>query len=118
MARTARTYTSTITRALPTIWYILRVSYRNDWYKGEIMKTTTLVAGALVAWLSIGCLPGLAQLVSGNLTGTIYDASGATVPNASVVAHNDATGIESTTNSLSAGEYHISNLPPEYIPSR
>jgi hypothetical protein len=76
------------------------------------MKTTTLVAGALVTWLGIGCLPGLAQLVSGNLTGTIYDASGATVPNASVVAHNDATGIESTTNSLSAGDYHISNLPP------
>ena len=76
------------------------------------MKTTTLVAGALVTWLGIGCLPGLAQLVSGNLTGTIYDASGATVPNASVVAHNDATGIESTSNSLSAGEYHISNLPP------
>jgi Carboxypeptidase regulatory-like domain len=76
------------------------------------MKTTTLVAGALVTWLGIGCLPGLAQLVSGNLTGTIYDASGATVPNASVVAHNDATGIESATNSLSAGEYHISNLPP------
>jgi hypothetical protein len=76
------------------------------------MNTTTLVAGALVTWLGIGCLPGLAQLVSGNLTGTIYDASGATVPNASVVAHNDATGIESTTNSLSAGDYHISNLPP------
>jgi hypothetical protein len=35
----------------------------------------------------------------------------ATVPNATVVAQNDATGIESTTNSLSAGEYHISNLP-------
>ncbi len=71
----------------------------------------TLVIGALAAFLGIGCLPGLAQLVSGNLTGTVYDASGATIPNATVVAHNDATGVDSTTNSLSAGEYHISNLP-------
>lgn len=73
--------------------------------------TTSLVTGALVAFLGIGCLPGFAQLVSGNLNGTVYDASGATVPNATVVAHNDATGIDSTTTSQSAGEYHIINLP-------
>jgi hypothetical protein len=65
----------------------------------------------LAALLGIACLPGFAQLVSGNLTGTVYDASGAAVPKASVVAHNVATGVDSTTTTTSAGEYHIVNLP-------
>ena len=76
------------------------------------MKLKSLIVGALLAFLVIGCTPGFAQLVSGNLTGTIYDASGATVPNATVVAHNDATGVENSTASGSTGEYRISNLPP------
>jgi len=54
--------------------------------------TTSLLAIVLAALLGIACLPGYAQLVSGNLTGTVYDATGATVPSATVVAHNDATG--------------------------
>jgi len=71
----------------------------------------TLLAVALAALVGIACLPGFAQLVSGNVTGTVYDASGATVPNATVVAHNDATGIDTTATSLAAGEYRINNLP-------
>ena len=75
-------------------------------------RTWTLkkLAGVL-AVLSIACLPARAQLVSGNLSGTVYDVSGATVPNATVVAHNDATGVENTAATTSAGEYHIVNLP-------
>ena len=69
------------------------------------------LAGALAACLGIACLPCFAQLVSGNLTGTVYDASGASVPNATVVAYNDATGVASSTASMSAGEYRIANLP-------
>jgi hypothetical protein len=71
----------------------------------------SLRASALAALLGIACLPGFAQLVSGNLTGTVYDASGATVPNATVVAHHDATGVDTATTSQSAGEYRITNLP-------
>ncbi len=52
-----------------------------------------------------------AQLVSGNLTGTIYDPTGALIPNATVVARNDATGVENTATSTSSGEYRIVNLP-------
>jgi hypothetical protein len=57
------------------------------------------------------CLGGYAQTVSGDLTGTIYDATGATVPDATVMVKNDATGVENTTKSSLTGEYHISNLP-------
>jgi hypothetical protein len=66
---------------------------------------------AVLAVLSIACLPAGAQLVSGNLSGTVYDVSGAIVPNAAVIAHNDATGVENTTTSTSTGEYRIVNLP-------
>ncbi len=66
---------------------------------------------ALAVLLGLACVPASAQLVSGNLTGNVLDATGAAVPNATVVAHNDATGVESTTTSTSAGEYHIYNLP-------
>jgi hypothetical protein len=67
-------------------------------------------------WLGLAALlflpaTGFAQLVSGNLVGTIYDASGALIPNAAVVAHNDATGVENTAISTSAGDYRIDNLP-------
>lgn len=54
---------------------------------------------------------GLAQVVSGDLTGNVYDATGGTVPNAAVVAKNDATGIETTTRTTTAGDYHLGNLP-------
>jgi len=33
------------------------------------------------------------------------------VPNVTVTAHNDATGVENTATSTSAGEYHFYNLP-------
>jgi hypothetical protein len=57
------------------------------------------------------CLACFAQAISGDLSGTVYDASGAIVPNASVVVKNDATGVESSTTSTATGEYHFSNLP-------
>ena len=57
------------------------------------------------------CLASFAQSISGDLSGTVYDASGATVPNAAVVAKNDATGVESSTASTAAGEYHLGTCP-------
>jgi hypothetical protein len=61
--------------------------------------------------LGIAPVTGLAQLVSGNLTGTVYDATGAIVTSATVTAHNDATGLEAKTTSTSGGEYRFNNLP-------
>ncbi len=52
-----------------------------------------------------------AQVVSGDLTGNIFDPSGSLLPNATVVAKNNATGVETTTKSTSAGAYRLSNLP-------
>src|SRR3954464_9240945 len=72
---------------------------------------------ALDGRLSILFLFGLwavsavAQSTSGNIVGTVYDGTGATVPNASVVARNIATGVEASTISTSSGQYRIANLP-------
>ena len=72
---------------------------------------TTMRIGFALLVTVLGCSVIQAQTISGNLTGTVYDASGATVPNASVVASNDATGAETVSSSGSTGEYRISNLP-------
>jgi hypothetical protein len=65
----------------------------------------------VAAVLCVAALPGWGQLVSGDITGTVYDATGAVVPNATVVAKNDATAVETSTKSTSAGVYRVSNLP-------
>jgi hypothetical protein len=51
-----------------------------------------------------------AQSVSGELVGTIYDPTGATIPGAAVVATNVATGVQSSAASSSTGQYRLGNL--------
>ncbi len=72
------------------------------------LRAHALSSAVLLLLLSF---PIFAQLTSGNLTGTVFDPTGATVPNATVVAHNDATGVENTSQSTSAGDYRFENLP-------
>ena len=52
-----------------------------------------------------------AQANSGDLTGKVFDSSGAAIPTATVVALNDATGVRSTTQVSGDGIYRFSNLP-------
>ncbi len=66
--------------------------------------------GVLLASLFCG-LPLFAQLTSGNIQGSVFDPSGATVPGARVVATNNATSVASSTESTSAGTYRFENLP-------
>jgi len=51
-----------------------------------------------------------AQTISGDLVGIVKDATGASVPSATVIATNDATGTKGTAQSNSSGEYRIGNL--------
>ena len=52
-----------------------------------------------------------AQIISGDLVGTVLDKTGAVVPNAAVVAVNSDTGVKYTTQSNASGEYRFNNLP-------
>lgn len=52
-----------------------------------------------------------AQAVLGAITGTVKDATGASVPDVDVRARNVATNFELTTRTQSNGSYSIENLP-------
>jgi len=53
-----------------------------------------------------------AQQTSGDLVGTVKDATGAVVPGASITVTNEATGTAATATSSSAGDYRAANLLP------
>ena len=57
------------------------------------------------------CGAALAQTQRGTIVGTISDATGAVVPNASVQVSNDETGAKFDSVSNSTGYYNIPYLP-------
>lgn len=75
------------------------------------MKTSRFQLALLLMALTLLALPVLGQVTSGNVTGSVYDPTGATVPNATIVARNEATDLENNTHSTSAGDYRFENLP-------
>jgi hypothetical protein len=52
-----------------------------------------------------------AQIISGDLVGTILDKTGAVVPKATVAITNVETGVKYTTQANESGEYRFNNLP-------
>jgi hypothetical protein len=79
------------------------------------MKFSNMTGRALPWCLSVTaclCFPlAHAQTVTGSITGEVTDASGALIPNASVVALNVDTGVKTNASSNSAGVYNILFLP-------
>ncbi len=71
----------------------------------------TAYASAVVALLTLS--PGylLGQAISGDVTGSVLDASGSAIPAATVEAQNEATGIKSGATAGKDGVYRLSNLP-------
>src|SRR5580658_2971073 len=53
-----------------------------------------------------------AQAISGDLVGTIADATGAVIPNATVTAVNTATSVRATASTNASGLYRLANLLP------
>lgn len=51
-----------------------------------------------------------AQVISGDLVGTVFDKTGAVVPKAAVEALNSETGVKYTTQANEGGEYRLNNL--------
>jgi hypothetical protein len=76
----------------------------------QSFRRIALVIGLTLA-ISLLTTPLWSQATSGDVVGTVVDASGAVVPNATVNALNVATGIKSTTKTNASGEYRFSNLP-------
>src|ERR1700742_975087 len=52
-----------------------------------------------------------AQVISGDLVGTVLDKAGAVLPGARVEATKTDTGVKYETAATESGEYRIPNLP-------
>src|SRR5690349_16907675 len=84
---------------------------------GVIMtaRSQSLPIAALSAVLLVPLLftpkPLSAQAISGDITGSLLDPSGAAVADATVTAENTQTGVKTGTVTRSNGEYRLSNLP-------
>lgn len=76
------------------------------WYLSIALLFCVMVLGA---GLLVG--PAQAQVISGDLVGTVYDKTGAIVPNAFIGATNIDTGMKYQTTASATGEYKFPNLP-------
>jgi len=65
----------------------------------------------LLMVLTLSCATVFGQAISGNLTGTVVDPSGAAVVNATVEADNGATGQRIVTTTKAQGDYLFRDLP-------
>ncbi|RRA49811.1 TonB-dependent receptor [Acidipila sp. EB88] len=75
----------------------------------RLVFSRTAQAAAVTTLLAASC--SLAQTVTGSVTGTVTDPSGAVIPNATVVAVNVGTGVRTPATTDSAGSYTIRFLP-------
>lgn len=75
------------------------------------MRNRLLLTAAML-WALTGWAPhSYAQAIDGNIVGTVYDATGAVVPDASVTAENVATGVKSQATTGANGIYRFNNVP-------
>jgi len=81
-----------------------------------LRKGSAVAVGFLaVVLITLGflCQPvALAQTTSATLTGTVFDASGAVVPDATVTLKNEASGDVRTTKSNGEGYFTFASVPP------
>ena len=82
------------------------------------MKAGKLIAAMLLlSALAVAAPVLMAQsLVSGDITGTVTDPSGAVVPNATVTLKSTSTGQTRNTTTNNNGAYRFSLLQPGTIP--
>src|SRR5450432_3834256 len=74
------------------------------------MKRRLLVGISLMSVLLLLSAWSFGQAISGDLVGVVKDASGALVPDATVVATNLGTSAKATQHANSQGEFHFVNL--------
>lgn len=70
------------------------------------------VIGLLFLLFILGGVRANAQGVTGRIVGTLTDATGAVIPNATITITNQDTGIVTKTVPNGNGEYRADNLPP------
>lgn len=76
------------------------------------MKTLSFIACLLALALLLPTQPAQAQVAPGEVTGTVQNAAGATLPNQPITLENVATGQRFTTTSDMDGVYRVQAAPP------
>lgn len=79
------------------------------------MEGNRVVRGALILFLlasPLSAVPALAQKITGDITGTVQDSTGAVIKDAKITATNLATSETRSAASSDTGFYRIVELPP------
>jgi hypothetical protein len=78
------------------------------------LSLRTCMVRKLVLTVGLFCIGNLAeaQINTGRIDGAVRDASGAVVPQARILATNDATGAMTTAQSSEAGDYVVNFMLP------
>src|SRR5258708_12964753 len=92
---------------------IVRLSaYNIDFLRKGPVMALMLLAAVLATLVLPFQRSALAQTTSATLSGTVFDASGAVVPDATVTLKNEASGDTRTTKSNGEGYFTFAAVPP------
>ena len=94
----------------------LALAFKPDLVEHIMNRVSSLwsVLFTLSALLLLVSFGAYAQSDTASMTGVVRDPSSASVPNATVIIKNEATGIERRTTTNENGYYIVSNLPPGF----
>ena len=94
--------------AVELLGILQRLFHSNPPWRPRLKHLRSLTLAALLPFTSIFAL---SQVDSGQLSGTVTDATGAVLPNAQVHLHNDANGFDRTQTTNDSGIYTFGSLP-------
>jgi hypothetical protein len=77
----------------------------------DMRKSFTLLTSIFVVVLCLG-LNAFAQRTTGDIQGTVKDANGAIIPNASVTVTGSSVGFNRTVQSDDEGVFRVLQVPP------
>src|SRR5580704_13953167 len=80
--------------------------------EGMSLRRFAQVAGVLVVLALVLPLNAFGQGITGSITGTVVDTSGASVPGATVTVTQIATNSVHTVTTSDVGNYTVTQLPP------
>src|ERR1700723_4404910 len=79
---------------------------------GYSMKSSALAGGLLLALILLFTRPSLAQGITGSISGTVTDSSGATISGAMVTIRELGTNAMHTVRTSDVGSYRAPQLSP------
>jgi hypothetical protein len=80
--------------------------------KVEVRLLSLLLLAAALFVVGLCRAEASAQIITGQISGTVKDASGAAVPGVRVTVSDQQTSLQRTATSDSSGFYLVTNLPP------